>query len=150
MVRQRCCRGMCQNLLRSYGQQRNYSKAKFSSYLNCGQKPLVKRVTIVLNAYHFNLPGLPVCENQKMSTHPNEQARNPTYRTLFWSINLLGRRLDQYSKPCHHELWWWILEVIYQDWCYTIFSTNTETLVWYELMYYSYRWYITLSTQTCV
>ena len=32
------CRGMCKNLLRSDGQQRNYSKAKFPSNLNCGQK----------------------------------------------------------------------------------------------------------------
>ena len=38
MARQLCCRGMCKNLLRSDGQQRNYSKAKFPSNLNCGQK----------------------------------------------------------------------------------------------------------------
>ena len=38
MARQLCCRGMCKNLLRSDGQQRSYGKAKFPSYLNCGQK----------------------------------------------------------------------------------------------------------------
>ena len=38
MARQLCCRGMCKNLLRSDGQQRNYSKAKFPSNMNCGQK----------------------------------------------------------------------------------------------------------------
>ena len=38
MTRQMCCRGMCKNLLRSDGQQQNYSKAKFPSNLNCGQK----------------------------------------------------------------------------------------------------------------
>ena len=38
MARQLCCRGMCKNLLRSDGQQRNYGKAKFPSNLNCGQK----------------------------------------------------------------------------------------------------------------
>ena len=38
MARQLCCRGMYKNLLRSDGQQRNYSKAKFASDLNCGQK----------------------------------------------------------------------------------------------------------------
>ena len=38
MARQLCCRGMCKNLLRSDGQQRNYDKAKFPSNLNCGQK----------------------------------------------------------------------------------------------------------------
>ena len=35
---QLCCCGMCKNLLRSDGQQRNYGKAKFPSNLNCGQK----------------------------------------------------------------------------------------------------------------
>ena len=35
-----CCRGMCKNLLPSDGQQQNYSKAKFPSNLNCGQKIL--------------------------------------------------------------------------------------------------------------
>ena len=43
MVRQLCCRGMCKNFLRSYGQQWNYDKAKFPSHLNCQQKKLVKR-----------------------------------------------------------------------------------------------------------
>ena len=38
MARQLCCRGMCKYLLRSDGQQRSYGKAKFPSYLNCGQK----------------------------------------------------------------------------------------------------------------
>ena len=38
MARQLCCRDMCKNLLRSDGQQQNYSKAKFLSNLNCGQK----------------------------------------------------------------------------------------------------------------
>ena len=38
MARQLCCRGMCKNLLRSDSQQRNYSKAKFPSNWNCGQK----------------------------------------------------------------------------------------------------------------
>ena len=38
MARKLCCRGMCKNLLRSDGQQRNYSKAKFPSNLNCGHK----------------------------------------------------------------------------------------------------------------
>ena len=38
MTRQLCCRGMCKNLLRSDGQQWNYSKAKFPSSLNCGKK----------------------------------------------------------------------------------------------------------------
>ena len=38
MARQLCCRGMCKNLLPSDGQQRSYGKAKFPSYLNCGQK----------------------------------------------------------------------------------------------------------------
>ena len=37
-----CCRGICKNLLRSDGQQRNYSKAKFPSNLNCGQNSLVE------------------------------------------------------------------------------------------------------------
>ena len=36
--RQLCCRGMCKNLLWSDGRHRNYSKAKFPLYLNCGQK----------------------------------------------------------------------------------------------------------------
>ena len=35
-----------QNLLRSDGQQRNYSKAKFPSNSNCGQKSLVKRAPV--------------------------------------------------------------------------------------------------------
>ena len=35
MARQRSA--MCENVLRSDGQQRNYSKAKFPSNLNCGQ-----------------------------------------------------------------------------------------------------------------
>ena len=43
IVRQLCCRGMCRNLSRSDGQQRNNSKAKFPSNLNYGQKSLVKR-----------------------------------------------------------------------------------------------------------
>ena len=43
MARQLCCRGMCKNLSRSDGQQRNYSKAKFASNLNYGQNSLVKR-----------------------------------------------------------------------------------------------------------
>ena len=38
MARQLCCRGMCKNLLRSDSQQWNYSKTKFPSNLNCGQK----------------------------------------------------------------------------------------------------------------
>ena len=38
MARQPCCRGMCKNLLRCDCQQRNYSKGKFPSNLNCGQK----------------------------------------------------------------------------------------------------------------
>ena len=38
MVRQLCCRGMCKNLLRSDGQQQNYSKGKFPSNLKCVQK----------------------------------------------------------------------------------------------------------------
>ena len=38
MAQQLCCRGMCKNLLRSDGQQRNYSKVKFPSNLNCRQK----------------------------------------------------------------------------------------------------------------
>ena len=33
-----CCGGMCKNLLRSDGQQRNYGKAKFPSNLNCDLK----------------------------------------------------------------------------------------------------------------
>ena len=43
MARQLCCRGMCKNLSRSEGQQRNYNKTKFPSNLNSGQKTLVKR-----------------------------------------------------------------------------------------------------------
>ena len=38
MARRLCCCGMCKNLLWSDGQQRNYSKPKFPSNLNCGQK----------------------------------------------------------------------------------------------------------------
>ena len=38
MARQLCCCGMCKNLLWSDGQQRNYSKPKFPSNSNCGQK----------------------------------------------------------------------------------------------------------------
>ena len=38
MAWQLCCRGMCKYLLRSDFQQRNYSKAKFPSNLNCRQK----------------------------------------------------------------------------------------------------------------
>ena len=38
MSQQLCCHGMCKNLLRSDAQQRSYSKAKFPSNLNCGQK----------------------------------------------------------------------------------------------------------------
>ena len=37
-ARQLCCCGMCKNLLRSDGQQQNYSKAKFPSNFDCGQK----------------------------------------------------------------------------------------------------------------
>ena len=35
---QLCCHGICKNLLRSSGQQWNYSKAKFPWNLNCEQK----------------------------------------------------------------------------------------------------------------
>ena len=38
MAQQPCCRGVCKNLLRSNGQQRNCNKAKFASNFNCGQK----------------------------------------------------------------------------------------------------------------
>ena len=38
MTRQLCCRVMCKKWLRSDGQQRNHSKAKFPSSLNCEQK----------------------------------------------------------------------------------------------------------------
>ena len=38
MAWQLCCHGMCKTLLRSDGQQRNYSQAKFPSNFNCGQK----------------------------------------------------------------------------------------------------------------
>ena len=38
MARQLYCRGLLKNLLRSDGQQRNYSYAKFPSNLNCGHK----------------------------------------------------------------------------------------------------------------
>ena len=38
MARQLFCCGMCKNLLQSDGQQWNYSKAKFPSNFNCGQK----------------------------------------------------------------------------------------------------------------
>ena len=38
MAWQLCCCGMCKNLLRSDGQQRNYCKANFPSNLNWGQK----------------------------------------------------------------------------------------------------------------
>ena len=40
-----------QNLLRSDGEQRNYSKAKFPSNLNCGQKSLMKRAPGVYYMY---------------------------------------------------------------------------------------------------
>ena len=43
MARQLCCRGTCKKLLRSYGQQRNYSKANFHRIWIAGQKSLVKR-----------------------------------------------------------------------------------------------------------
>ena len=36
---------VCKNLLRSDGHQRNHSKAKFPSNLNCEQKSLVKRAS---------------------------------------------------------------------------------------------------------
>ena len=65
--------------------------------------------------------------------------------SIYWygaSINIQNHAIMNYDDG--------FLEVIYQDWCYTIFSTNTQTLVWYELMHYSYRWYITFSAQTCV
>ena len=39
MTRQLCFRGMSINLLRSHGQQLNYSKAKFPSKLNCETGP---------------------------------------------------------------------------------------------------------------
>ena len=44
-----------QNLLRSDGQQRSDDKAKFPSYLNCGQKPLVKRAYGPISLISFHL-----------------------------------------------------------------------------------------------
>ena len=63
MARQLCCRGMCKNLLRSDGQQRSYGKAKFPSYLNCGQKnvsetgpwPIYKNLQLILTKKNFHL-----------------------------------------------------------------------------------------------
>ena len=52
MARQLCCRGMCKNLLRSDGQQRNYSKAKFSSNVNCGQKIVSETGPWSINSIH--------------------------------------------------------------------------------------------------
>ena len=43
MARQLCCRCMCKKLLRSHGQQWNYSKANFPWNLNCGRKSLMKQ-----------------------------------------------------------------------------------------------------------
>ena len=61
MVRQMCCRGMCKYLFRSDDQQRNYSKAKFPSNLNYGQKIVSEMgpccsifIQSVLPVYHMS------------------------------------------------------------------------------------------------
>ena len=51
MARQLCCRGMCKTLLRSNGQLRSYGKAKFPSYLNCGQKNVSERNRKIGNSW---------------------------------------------------------------------------------------------------
>ena len=55
MAWQLCCRGMCKNLLRSDGRQRNYKKTKFPSNLDFGQKIVSESIPRTLFSLKFKL-----------------------------------------------------------------------------------------------
>ena len=106
MARQLCCRGMCKNLLRSDGQQRSYGKAKFPSYLNCGQKTVSetgpgpgigtgdsRHGLRLIGANSCVLSGLELqlhCELQCTATNGNSFHRPPPIRVFVHSNSKLA------------------------------------------------------------
>ena len=83
MARQLCCRGMCKNLLRYDGQQRNFGKAKFPSNLNYGKKKtLVKRAPgLNLTAVSLKSP-FRLCNSVQL--HPTHRITN----VITYALNL--------------------------------------------------------------
>ena len=90
MARQLCCRDMYRLLLRSDGQQRNYSKTNFRSNLNCGQKTVSE--TGHLSVFLYNCGGYATKRNQT-SIHLYKTVE--TYDQNNQNFILLGSKMTE-------------------------------------------------------
>ena len=111
MARQLCCRGMCKNLLRSDGQQRNYNKAKFSSNLNCRQNIVSETGPWAVKMHRVNLCRI-ITDKANTSINDDEQVspkdiyrlKTPALVHAFDMI-MLCSVLPNGSKPFLNYCW---------------------------------------------
>ena len=125
-ARQLCCRGTCKNLLRSDGEQRNYSKANFRSNLNCRQK-------IVSETGPWSIPVLMFCT--MLHDHPSDVAM------VISDVERMSHRkgANEGAWPGGDGGWWWNVGQIILYFLLIRDLTKPECYMKLSIAFYTHR-----------